>query len=115
MGTDYLSNFRRGNIAAGKAMMIHQWLSENQFEIAQKAAPDLFQFNPKSEWDQFVEHHAIVGKLRIRRLDKNMGLIERDDQVNPIGETLRLTQRFCFELETEITGVALAMYSNRAT
>jgi hypothetical protein len=114
-GTDYISNFRRGNIAAGKAMMIHRWLAENHFEIAQKAAPDLFQFNPKSVWEQFLEKHTIAGRLRILRLKQSMGLVERDDEAKPVGETLRLTQRFCFELETEINGVALAFQKHKGT
>lgn len=105
---NYASNFRRGNIAAGKAMMIHRWLAENHFEVAQTAAAELFQFNPKSAWEQFVERHAIEGKLRIVKLKQDMGLVERDDEAAPVCDTVRLTQRFCFELKTDIKGVALA-------
>ncbi|WP_317054531.1 hypothetical protein [Roseovarius rhodophyticola] len=111
----YASNFRRGNIAAGKALMIHRWLEENHFEIAKTAAPELFQFNPKSAWQQFVDRHAIKGQLRILKLKDSMGLIERDDEDRPDRDTLRLTQRFCFELETEMIGRVLAFqkYQNK--
>ncbi|MEP3510117.1 MAG: hypothetical protein ABJN38_00025 [Lentilitoribacter sp.] len=89
-------------------MMFHRWLAENYFEVAQTAAAEQFQFNPKTAWEQFAERHAIEGKLRIMKLNQNMGLIERDEEALPVGETLKLTQRLCFELETDIKGVALA-------
>jgi hypothetical protein len=104
----YASNFRRGNVAAGKAMMIHRWLEENYFATAQIAAPELFQANPKSAWESFVEANAITGNVRIVRLKSNATLIERDEEVIEVDHTLRLTQRFCFQLSTEIRGAALA-------
>jgi hypothetical protein len=108
VGTDYSSNFRRGNVSAAKAMLMHRWLEENHFELAQKLAPELFQTNPKSAWDRFIDANAIVGKLHIVQLKSEAGLIERDDHAVPVGDTIRLTQRFCFELRTEIRGSALA-------
>lgn len=104
----YASNFRRGKVAAGKAMMIHTWLAENHFKIAQTVAPELFQFNPKTAWELFVEQRAIQGQLSIKHLKQDLGLIDRDDGAIPVGETLRLTQRFCFEIKTDLRGVALA-------
>ena len=108
VGTDYASNFRRGNVSAAKAMLMHRWLEENHFDLAQKLVPDLFQTNPKSAWARFVDENATNGKLRIVQLKSEAGLIERDDQAVPVGDTIRLTQRFCFELTTEIRGAALA-------
>lgn len=108
VGTDYDSNFRRGNISAAKTMPMHRWLEENHFDLAQKFAPDLFHTNPKSAWDCFIDEHAMTGKLRIVRLKSEAGLIEREDEAAPVGDTLRLTQRFCFDLTTEIRGAALA-------
>lgn len=108
VGTDYQSNFRRGNISAAKAMRMHRWLEENHFDLAQKFAPDLFQTNPKSAWDCFIDEHAMTGKLRIARLKSEAGLIERENEAVPVDDTLRLTQRFCFDLTTEIRGAALA-------
>lgn len=104
----YASNFRRGNIAAGKAMMIHDWLEENHFATAQVAAPELFQINPKSAWESFVEANVITGNFRIVRLKSNAALIDRDDEVIEAAYTLRLTQRFCFEFSTDLRGAALA-------
>lgn len=108
VGTDYSSNFRRGNISAAKALLMHKWLVENHFDLAQKFAPSLFQINPKSAWDQFVDANAIIGDLRIVRLKSDLGLIERDDEAILVPDTIRLTQRFCFELTTEIKGTAKA-------
>lgn len=108
VGTDYSSNFRRGNISAAKALLMHKWLVENHFDLAQKFAPSLFQINPKSAWDQFVDANAIIGDLRIVQLKSDLGLIERDDEAILVPDTIRLTQRFCFELTTEIKGTAKA-------
>ena len=108
VGTDYESNFRRGNIAAAKAALIHRWLEENHFDLARTFAPDLFQTNPKSAWELFIDAKAATGRLSVVQLKSNAGLIERDDQLLEVGETLRLTQRFCFELRSELKGVALA-------
>jgi len=108
VGTDYASNFRRGNISAAKALLMHRWLEENHFDLAQKFASDLFQTNPKSAWDRFVDTNAIVGRLRVFHLKSESGLIERDDEVSEIDDVIRLTQRFCFKLTTDLRGAALA-------
>ncbi|MDG1431916.1 MAG: hypothetical protein P8Q23_10130, partial [Paracoccaceae bacterium] len=108
VGTDYQSNFRRGNISAAKAKLMHQWLEQNHFDLAHKFAPNLFQTNPKSAWDRFVAANAITGNLRIVQLRSETALIERDDRAIEIGDTIRLTQRFCFELTTKIRGAAFA-------
>lgn len=89
VGTDYESNFRRGNISARKAVLIYQWLEENHFDVAKTFAPDLFQTNPKSAWELFIDHNAAPGSLRIVQLKSNAGLIERDDQLIDVSETLR--------------------------
>ncbi|MCE8006626.1 hypothetical protein [Aestuariivita sp.] len=101
------NNFRKGKIAWERAAKIHEWLARNHFAFAQKREPGLFQFPRQSDWDAFVEAHAIVGRLRIVHLKQTLGLIERDDDQRPVDQTLRLTQRFCFEVETELRGVAL--------
>ena len=108
VGTDCSSNFRRGNISAAKALLMHKWLVENHFDLAQNFAPSLFQINPKSAWDRYVDANAIIGDLSIVQLKSDLGLIERDDEAILVPDTIRLTQRFCFELTTEIRGTAKA-------
>ncbi|MEO0569530.1 MAG: hypothetical protein AAF066_17490 [Pseudomonadota bacterium] len=102
------SNFRTGSIAWHRAAKIHEWLARNHFKFAQKLIPELFQYPRQSEWEMFVEAHAIVGRLKIVALKQSLGLVERDDEHLPTENTLRLTQRFCFELDTNLRGVAVA-------
>ncbi len=104
----YASNFRRGNIAAGKAMMIHHWLEQNHFDTAQIASPALFQINPKSAWDSFVEAHAITGKLSVIPLIKRMGIAQRSSEARKSATTIRLGQDYCFELDSGFLGHCVA-------
>ncbi|WVX47999.1 hypothetical protein ROLI_010760 [Roseobacter fucihabitans] len=108
LGTDYISNFRRGNIAAGRAMMIHRWLEQNHFDVAQNASPTLFQVNPKSVWELFVEQHAKKAGLRIIPMKREMGILSRTKSAPKTVETLQLGQCFCFELDSPHDGVVVA-------
>lgn len=108
LGTDYISNFRRGNIAAGRAMTIHRWLEQNHFDVAQAVAPELFQFNPKSAWEQFVENYANVDGLRIIPMKREMGILSRARNALKTVTKLRLGQCFCFELDSPINGTVVA-------
>lgn len=101
-------NFRAGKIAWQRARAIHEWLAHNHFETAQEHTPELFQYPRRSEWDLFLETHAIKGRLRLKSLKQRFGLFERDEERDPADHTLRLSDRFCFELETDLDGTAVA-------
>lgn len=107
-GIDYASNFRAGKISKVRAKAIHLWLAQNYFEMAKATAPDLFPYRPVSAFQHFIDKEAIVGKLRVIKISKTLGLIERSDEKRKHVQTLRLSEKFCFEIDTEITGVALA-------
>lgn len=107
-GKGFDRNMRSGNIAAAKAMVIHRWLEQNHFPIAQMAAAELFQTNPKSAWDMFLETNAIEGRLKIIPIKKQIGLGLREHQVRKSSAIIRLGQGYCLELETLIKGTCLA-------
>lgn len=107
-GLDYMRNFRAGKIAKFKAEMIHHWLTKNHFEMARTAAPDLFPHPAKDAFQEFIDTHAVTGKLRVIRFRNEMGIVQRSNDKREYVETLRLSEKFCFELNTEINGVALA-------
>ncbi|MDW3181634.1 hypothetical protein [Roseobacter sp.] len=113
LGTDYISNFRRGNIAAGRAMMIHCWLEQNHFDVAKEATPELFRVNPKSAWELFVEKHAKTDGLRIIPMKRQMGILSRARNAPKIVKKLRLGQCFCFELDSPINGTVVAFEEYR--
>ena len=107
-GIDYASNFRAGKISKVRARAIHLWLAQNHFEMVQAIAPELFPYRPVSAFQEFIDDDAVVGKLRVVRASATMGLVERSDEKRKHVQTLRLSEEFCFEIETEIAGIALA-------
>lgn len=104
-------NFGKGKMAAAKAKLIHKYLEETHFELAQTFAPSLFRTNPKSAWDQFLEAHAIVGGLRAERFGE-MSVATRDEPDDAHVLKVRLGEKFSFELHlnTPATVVAFEEY-----
>ena len=114
MGADYLSNFRRGNIAASKAAAIYQWLNSNHHQTARQNAPEIFSLTLERQFDEFLDKYAITGKLSIKILKGEMGLVERASDVGKDGiPTIKLGQRFYFELDNDHAGTAIALQGYR--
>ncbi|WP_166417459.1 hypothetical protein [Cochlodiniinecator piscidefendens] len=115
VGTDYLSNFRSGAIGRPKAKLIHAWIAKNHLETAHAVDPKLFPKLHTNAWDDYLTNHAIHGKLRIARFDKSMGLVQRKrDQPKP-DEILKLGEEFCFHLDSDIAGYAVAFQMYEGT
>lgn len=108
VGTDYLSNFRSGAIGRPKAKLIHAWIAEHHAETAYAVDPKLFPKLNTNAWDRYLETHAIHGKLRIARFDRLMGLVQRKASQPKPEEVLKLGEEFCFHLDSEISGYAVA-------
>lgn len=108
MGTDYMSTFRRGKIRRSYAKLIHGWIAENHIQIANQIAPDLFVIPNTDAWGRYLETNAIHGKLRIARFDKTMGLVQRKASQPKPEEVLKLGEEFCFHLDSDISGYAVA-------
>jgi len=110
MGADYLSNFRRGNIAASKAAAIYQWLNSNHHQTARQNAQEIFPLTLERQFDELLEAQAITGKLSIKILKGEMGLVERAADTGKDGiPTIKIGQRFYFELESDHVGTAIAL------
>ncbi|EEB86428.1 hypothetical protein [Roseobacter sp. GAI101] len=107
-GKGFDRNMRSGKIAAPKAMVIHRWLEQNHFTIARMTAPELFQINPKSAWDMFLETNAIEGRLKVIPITKQMGLARRSSEVRKSSTIIRLGQDYCFELDSQTEGTCVA-------
>ncbi|MBL1438229.1 MAG: hypothetical protein COB08_018770 [Rhodobacteraceae bacterium] len=108
IGVDYLSNFRQGKIARAKAKLIHAWIAKHHIDIAHVIAPEIFPMPAMSAWEQYLDEHAIHGKLRVARFDKSMGLVQRKRNHPRPEETLKLGEEFCFHLDSGIRGYAVA-------
>lgn len=112
-GQDYVRNMRRGEIAATYAALIHQWLTEHHFELAHRLAPEVFPETPERRWQAIVDERAITDRFRLILVPMAMGIVERESQLKPADTTIRLGERFCFELDGEIDGHAIAMQGVR--
>jgi len=114
MGADYLSNFRRGNIAASKAAGIYQWLNSNNHQIARQNAPEIFPLTLERQFDEFLDKHAITGKLSIKTLKSDMGLVERAKDAGRDGiPTIKIGQPFYFDLDSDHAGAAIVFQGVR--
>ena len=113
IGVDYLSNFRQGKIARAKAKLIYAWIAEHHIDTAHAIEPDMFPMPPLCIWERYLDEHAIRGKLRLVRIDKSRGIVQRADNIQPADQRLRLGEEFCFELESNTKGKAIAFQGYR--
>ncbi|MEP1610529.1 MAG: hypothetical protein ABJL72_01265 [Roseobacter sp.] len=113
VGTDYESNFRRGNISAAKAMLMHRWLEEYHFDLAKTFAPELFQMNSKRAWDRFLDSRSVDSGLRIVQMEDKFGIVQRADKVREVSKALRFGDEFCLELISDRFGHAIAFQCYR--
>ena len=115
VGTDYLSNFRSGAIGRPKAKLIHAWIAEHHADTARAIDPKLFPKSHTSAWGDYLKEHAITGKLQIARFDKSMGLVQRKRMQTKPDEILKLGEEFCFHLDSEVMGHAVAFQLYQGT
>lgn len=112
-GADYLRNFRRGAIARPKAKLIAAWITDHHADTARTIVPELFPVPAIVDWDTYIQNHVIIDKLHIVRLPKGLGIVERVNDCLEPDETLRLGERFFFQLESDIEGHAVAFQGYR--
>jgi hypothetical protein len=115
VGTDYLSNFRSRAIGRPKAKLIHAWIAEHHAETAHAIDARLFPKRHTDAWADCIDAHAIYGKLSIARFDKSMGLVQRKRSQPKADEVLKLGEEFCFHLDSEIKGHAVAFQMYKGT
>lgn len=112
-GQDYARNMRKGEIAATYATLIHQWLMEHHFDLAHRLAPEIFPETPEQRWQVILDERAQKDCFRIVLVPKTMGIVERESQLKPADTTIRLGERFCFELDSGADGFVAALQGVR--
>ncbi|WP_220750440.1 hypothetical protein [Jannaschia pagri] len=111
-GTDYISNFRRGNIAQARARKIHSWLSQNHWADVHEVVPDLFPAPEAGPWKRLIEERAQATGLKIQRLDQ-FGIVQRvRDSAEEI-TSLQLGTPFCFEIDAPRSGSAIMFQEHK--
>ena len=115
-GQDYVRNMRRGEIAATYATLIHQWLLQSIISnLARIAiAPEIF---PRDTRAALASHRRRTGYPRwfppCACSRDEWASLERESHLKPADTIIRLGERFCFELDGEADGYAIAMQSVR--
>ncbi len=110
---DALRNFRRGRIAKERAMLIHEWLAKEHFDLAQQITPYLFQYRRVSNWETFLTKHTVEGGVTAKPAAE-FGLARRDPPADGI-PIFRIGQEFLFELQSSAPAYVLAFegYQNK--
>lgn len=108
-GTDTQSNFRRGRYARTKAAAIHRWIAAHHRETGEATSPALFP--PVGNiWEALIARIGIKGRFGIELLDRDTHrLVQRADMAPVEAPRIRLGESFCFTLEAEAEGTALAL------
>ncbi len=109
----YVSNMRRGRISAERAATVHAFLEAHHFKDAQRIAPELFQMTPGRAWDRFLEHRRVDGGLRIVRMKREFGIVQRAAKARAMSEILQFGEEFCLELTSDWPGHAVAFQGYR--
>jgi hypothetical protein len=112
-GQDYVRNMRRGEIAATYAALIHRWLLEHHFDLSHRLAPEIFPETPDQRWQAIIDERAISDRFRLVLVPLPMGIVERESRLKPVDTIIRLGERFCFELDSESEGHAIAFQAVR--
>ncbi|WP_208347482.1 hypothetical protein [Pseudaestuariivita rosea] len=112
-GQDYTRNMRRGDINSTFADLTYHWLMEHHFDLAHRISPEIFPETPEQRWQAILDKRAITDRFRLVLVPQSLGIVQRKSQLKPAGTTLRLGQRFCFELDSEIEGYAVALQGVR--
>ncbi|MFV1463176.1 MULTISPECIES: hypothetical protein [unclassified Phaeobacter] len=92
-GQDYVRNMRRGEIAASYATLIHQWLTENHFELAHRLAAKIFPETPEQRWQTILDERSRTDSFRLVQVPLVMGILERESQLKPVDTTIRLVEQ----------------------
>ncbi|ATG48831.1 hypothetical protein CEW89_15395 [Celeribacter ethanolicus] len=102
MGKDYVANFRKGKIRRAYAKLIYKWLTEHHFDLLLQIAPEKFPETPEQRWQAILEERVRSDRFRLVLIPKSMGIVERESQLKPADMIMRLGERFCFELDSEV-------------
>lgn len=101
-------NFQKGTLAHKKIAPIHRWIIEHYLPLACQIAPEVFDPSLLTRWSDFVRTNAIYGRLT-HRIVGGLGLTQRSSR-QPLAETpIKVTDRFYFELATDMNGMALTL------
>ena len=104
-------NFRKGELAAPKAQTIHRYLEQNHFELARLAAPELFQVNPRTAWEIFLDAHRVESGLSVVPATQ-LGIARRKPPEEDAA-IFRIGQDFLFELHVPVAGHVVAFETYR--
>lgn len=118
VGAGYEDNLRKGRIAADKAWRLHEWIKGHDPALANEVEEAIRELRTRhrpgdSEAWQSLLHSAAYAGVRVVKTIETLGALDfaRRHPVSPAD--LFLMDEFYFELETPISGYAIAFHGRR--
>lgn len=108
-GKDYTRNMRRGEINSTVAQIVHRWIEKHHFKLAHEISPEIFPDTPARRWRKILDDRATTESLSLLLVKSELGVVQRESQLERVQQVIKLGQRFCFELDSGAEGHALAL------
>lgn len=108
-GTDWQRNYRSGAYDSVIAQITHRWVEKHHFALAHEVSPDIFPNTPERQWRKILDERADESRLRLVLVPSTFGVVQRESQLEKVKQVIKLGQRFCFELDSDSDGYAIAL------
>lgn len=106
---DYKRNIRSGQFSQVRAKAIYDWLQDHHFVTAHKHAAEIFPHTPAMRWRTMLDERALPDTLKIVPMASSFGLVKLESQTNEADVQLKLGQRFCLDLSSDIDGYVIIL------
>lgn len=113
LAADYRRNLSRGTYSTARARVLYDFMLNQHFDVAHRTAPDIVPDTPERRWRAILDEQAITGQLKIVQMKVDLGIVQRADAIDAAETTIKLNQPFCFELDSDHDGYAIALQGLR--
>lgn len=108
-GDNWQRNYRRGEYNSTIAQITYRWIEKHHFVVAHEIAPDIFPNTAARQWRAILNERADDTRLKLVLVPSTLGVIQRDSQLKAVDQVIKHGQRFCFELDSDNDGYAIAL------
>lgn len=108
-GDNWQRNYRRGEYDATIAQIVHRWVEKHYFTVAHEVAADIFPNTPARQWRKILDKRTDDSRLNLVLVQSSLGVVQRESQFEAVKQVIKLGQRFCLELDSDIDGYAVAL------
>ena len=102
-------NLRRGEYDSLVAQITHRWVEKFHFTLAHEVAPDLFPNTPVRQWRKILNERAGETGFNLVLVPSTFGALQRESEMEKAEQVIKLGQKFCLKLESNIDCHAIAL------